>query len=179
MLTKFKKKVSGFTLIELMIVVAIIGILAAVAIPSFIKYMRKAKTVEATESLDKLKVGAKTYYSVEHYNTNMNLLAKQFPTSGTITPATPCCGQASDRCVPGPTTFDAQNWRGLKFQMDEPHLYQYGWTSTGTDTTSAYTAEAAGDLDCDDSYSSYKMLGKGLAGGTVKSAGPVVVNELE
>jgi type IV pilus assembly protein PilA len=47
MLTKLKGNESGFTLVELMIVVAIIGLLASVAIPNFKQYQAKAKTSEA------------------------------------------------------------------------------------------------------------------------------------
>jgi type IV pilus assembly protein PilA len=51
MLKMFRSDKKGFTLIELMIVVAIIGILAAIAIPAYSTYSKKAKVGEVTNAM--------------------------------------------------------------------------------------------------------------------------------
>jgi type IV pilus assembly protein PilE len=56
------KTVKGFTLIEMMIVVGIVGILAAIALPSYSEHTRRAKITEATSQLADLRVRIEQYF---------------------------------------------------------------------------------------------------------------------
>jgi prepilin-type N-terminal cleavage/methylation domain-containing protein len=61
-LKKLLKEQSGFTLVELMIVVAIIGVLSAVAVPNFKKYQAKAKSSEAKVQLAAAYTALQAFY---------------------------------------------------------------------------------------------------------------------
>jgi type IV pilus assembly protein PilA len=60
---KTRKSAKGFTLIELMIVVAIIGILAAIAIPNFLRFQAKARQSEAKTNLGGIFTAHTAYFS--------------------------------------------------------------------------------------------------------------------
>ena len=61
-MNKFKKLQKGFTLIELMIVVAVIGILAGIALPNYQEYIRRAKLSEGTSKLADLRIKMEQFY---------------------------------------------------------------------------------------------------------------------
>ena len=173
---------NGFTLIELMIVVAIIGILAAVAIPAFMKYIRRSKTVEATMNVRKLFDSSVAYYEGEHSNVTGTPLAKQFPTSVGPSPgaAGSCCGNAGDKCVPATTNFNNDSWSALNFSVDDPFYYVYQYVSAGTDTSSTFQAWAFGDLDCDKIYGTYERSGSVMSDRSVSGgSGLYSKNEIE
>ncbi len=62
-MNKLNNQRGGFTLIELMIVVAIIGILAAIAIPNFLRFQLKAKSSEGKVNLAAIRTAEHSYFA--------------------------------------------------------------------------------------------------------------------
>ncbi len=154
----------GFTLIELMIVVAIIGILASIAIPAFIKYVRRAKTTEALMNLRKLFDGSVSYYEQDHSDRLGKTVVSRFPGEGiAFGPAprgnNPCCGQIGDKCPPDPEAWDGPVWHALNFGVDDPHYYWYWYKTTGVGNKARFTAIAMGNLNCNNAYSTFERVG--------------------
>jgi type IV pilus assembly protein PilA len=127
-----RKSKKGFTLIELMIVVAIIGILAAIAIPNFLRFQLKSKTSEAKVNLAAIRTAEESYLA--EFGSYVNTSA---------TPGTPGGPQKQTFTGGGLVAFDQLGW-GPEGQV----FFQYGVSVDGTNVL-AYTADAQADIDGD------------------------------
>ena len=135
---KMKSK-RGFTLIEMMIVVAIIALLATIAIPNYISFQLRAKTSEAKSNLGAIRTCEEAYRAENdvYYACGNN------PTSIPVG-------------IKAAWTSTAAGWTDIGFEPKGNVYFQYAVTVGGGGTT--FAATATGDLDGDASaYSVYTL----------------------
>ncbi len=181
---EFQPKLSGDRLVSQFMfpelkgsnmVVTYAGVMSAVAIPAFMKYVRRSKAVEASMNVRKLADAATSYREAKR-KTGKSFT---FPASTQWTPAASCCGQPGDKCAAGSPEWSEPTWKALEFSLGDPHYYQYRFTSDGKGARARFVVEARGDLNCDGIFSSFRRTGSLDAQGNVQISPLDSANEVE
>jgi type IV pilus assembly protein PilA len=164
-------KARGFTLIELMIVVMIVGVLAVLAIYGVRKYTSNAKTAEARNSIGQIAKDAAAAYERE-------TMAGTILTKGQSTAISRALCQSASASVPPSAASikgkkyqsSVKEWNAdtttnagfacLKFSIDQPQYYMYSYSAAGSSTPgSSFTVAAQGDLNGDGVLSLFQVTG--------------------
>lgn len=136
-MTAAQSRARGFTLIELMVVTAIIGLLASVAVPVYVRATLRARTAERGTILQSMRTGIEDAFV-------RNLV----PPGGLH-------GNPNPAGVPGPSKRAFRNmdgdWRliNVVVQGDTYYTYEFVAVEAQANTAAIYTMSAVGDLDGD------------------------------
>lgn len=171
-------KARGFTVVEVMMVVVILGVIAALAVVGMSGYLRHAKTAEATRSLGNIEVGSRAQFAKATYlGAGDGPAVHMFcPSTGLVPPTVP----KAQKVKADASLWMEPTWKCLMFSINDPQYYAYKYTANGENGAAArYTAAAMGDLDGDDVLSSFELRGRGSVSGEAEREGLTITNEDE
>ena len=170
---------AGFTLIELMVVVAILGVLSAIAIPSFSIYMKRSRSAEATGELKALFNRAASYYQRERADPGImgehRIDCVVDDVSNDVDP--------NDHKQQG--NYAKPAWVALGFDTFYGYFRYDAITGGGrcgipANTPGVYTLRAIGDLDDDDINSTFDLaVGSNSDNELYHARGFNIVNDYE
>jgi type IV pilus assembly protein PilA len=180
----------GFTLIELMIVVAIVGVLAALAIYGVRKYLLNSKTAEVRNAVGQMAKDAKTAYERE------SMASTILAAGGVAGVSNNLCKTATASVPSGKASIAGQKYQSkpsewtadqatpgvgfacLRFSVRDPQYYMYGYTGTAG-ATGTFDAVGMGDLNGDGNTSTFTLSGSVTAGTVFVSPNFAEVNPEE
>ncbi|MDJ0789470.1 MAG: prepilin-type N-terminal cleavage/methylation domain-containing protein [Myxococcota bacterium] len=151
---KLHTRKRGFTLIELMIVVAIIGILAAIAIPNFLRFQLRSRVGEGKTNIAAIRTAQESYNA--EYGTYVAAAAA---------PATGSPSNAKRIWPASPPGFNTVGW------FPEGEVYYNYTVVLGTAVGPVYSVGAFSDIDADGTFNSWGYI-HALPGQTTGIAGP-------
>lgn len=172
----------GFTLVELMIVVAIVGTLAALALFGMSRYLKSAKSAEARQVLGRVARAAEESFARETAISELvplgNNSAAAFHQLCDSANPVPDLVPQGRKYVPNNMAgsdfgrgTSSQGWTCLRFEIHDPIYYQYNYLRNSTTLCTTYgcmptsqtpnfEAAAIGDLDADGIYSAFVINGE-------------------
>jgi type IV pilus assembly protein PilA len=167
------RKARGFTLVELMIVVAIIGILASLAIYGVRKYTTNAKTGEVKMVVARIAKDASGAFNRQNMLVT-GILADDAVAGSSST----LCGKAAATIPAAAASIKGQKyqskaadwdattatvgWRCLKSSLSEPQYFMYNYIAADAPSGAngaTFNAVGQGDLDADDTLSTFQVDG--------------------
>lgn len=149
-------------MVESALLVAVVGGLLAILVPTFVRHIRTSKTAEAPTELQRLHARAAAYFASAHPQPDGTLARRCLPEAAGPTPADPSQERVEvdfhDPSTPGHAT-----WKALDYQPEGRVRYRYtflpahdGCGIEGGDGRTVLLLRAEGDLDGDGERSRYE-----------------------